>query len=98
MVANCLLLLSMLPVVWQPLLPMVGGKPLRQACSWSKAAHFEYREEQVTLTVVHPRVTQLVDQMLHCDVARVESMHKLVSLRSRQKLCVQGHACQVLHL
>ena len=79
-----MLLLSVLPMVWQPLLPMVGRKPLRQACSRSKTAHFEYREEQVTLTVVHPGVVQLVDQVLHCDVARVESMHKLVRLWSRQ--------------
>ena len=40
---------------------VVGGKPLWQACSRSKTAHFEHGEEQVTLAVVHPRVVQLVD-------------------------------------
>ena len=82
MVAHCLLLLSMVGH-WLPLL-VVGSKSLRQACARSKTAHFEHREEQVALTVVHPGVVQLVDQVLHCDVARVESMHKLVRLWSRQ--------------
>ena len=77
---------------------MVGGQPLRQACSGSKTAHFEHRKEQVTLAVVDPRVVQLVDQVLHRDVARVKPMHQLVSLWSRQELCVQGHTGQVLHL
>ena len=77
---------------------VVGGKPLWQACSRSKTAHFEHGEEQVTLAVVHPGVVQLVDQVLHRDVARVESMHQLVGLWSRQKLCVQGYAGQVFHL
>ena len=100
MVAHCCLLLSMLlPMVCQllPLL-MVGRKPLRQSCSGSKAAHFEHREKQVALAVVDPRVVQLVDKVLHRDIAGVESMHELVGLRSRQKLRVQGHASQVLHL
>ena len=77
---------------------VVGGKPLWQACSRSKTAHFEHGEEQVTLAVVDPGVVQLVDQVLHRDVARVESVHQLVSLWSRQELCVQGHTGQVLHL
>ena len=89
MVARCCLLLSMLPVVCQllPLL-MVGRKSLRQSCSGSKAAHFEHREKQVALAVVDPRVVQLVDEVLHRDVAGVEPVHKLVGLWSRQKLGV----------
>ena len=92
MVAHRLLLsmVGLLVVVW--------GKPLWQACSRSKTAHFEHGEEQVALAVVHPGVVQLVDQVLHRDVARVESVHQLVSLWSRQELRVQGHAGQVLHL
>ena len=96
------LLLSVLlpPMVCQllPLLPMIGRNPLRQSCSRSEATHFEHREEQVALAVVHPGVVQLMDEVLHRDVAGVESMHQLVRLWSRQKLRVQGHAGQVLHL